>query len=315
TLLYKLAQSSYTSTINTLEGQVASAYWNVVAANLALNIQQLDMQNKQASLSRVNERYEGGLATTLEVSEAELSVSNAKVLLQQQQQAVANAKLTLQNLIGEPVETTSDDLVEPRALESLEYLNALALQTSTIKTLKLNAEKAELTYAQTNHTAFSPALSFSASTSFSGEISTTGTQLQDNTTLSVSLSVPLDSYLPNSKAQIDRKNLDNDITIANNNLTHGIETLLARIQQSYSVLAQAEATLQYLGEYKAVTDKNFELTQSAYEAGEIPYSSLEDTQNNRSNASLAILQQQVTYTLALYDLSNLLETDINTLFQ
>ncbi len=314
-LLYKLAQNTYTSTITSLQSTVVTAYWDVVAANLALEIDQLTYDSKQASLDRINEKYEGGLATTLEVSEGELALSNAKIALKQQEQTLANAKMALKNLIGQAVDQTSDDLISPATLQSLETLDAMAQQTSTISTLKLNVEEAKLAYAQENHTAFSPSLSFSATTSFSGSVETTGTAFEDNTTLSVAVSLPVDSYFTKSSTKISLENLQMDITIANNSLEDGIQNLLASVQTAYTALEQAEATLQYLEAYKVVVEKNYELTSNAYEAGEVDYSTLQDIENERSNASLAILQQQVNYTLALYDLSNLLETDVDTLFQ
>ncbi len=313
-LLYQAAQNTYTSTMNTLASQVTSAYWNVVAAGYALEIQELDLKNKEQSLQSMKEKYEGGLATTLAVSQAELSLSNSRLSLQQKTQALASAQQSLAKLTGVTVDGTSDELITPQELVSLDTLDNLAMGTTSIESLGLSVQSAELSYAQSKHASFSPSMSLSASTDFSGTLSTMTSQLKDNTSVSVSFSLPLDSYFPSSQAQITLENLEKSIEIANNTQQSGIEDFLSSIESAYTALEQAEATLQYLEEYKAVAENNLQLTQSAWEAGEVSYAALEEIESAVSNASLAILQQQVSYTLALYDLSHLLETDIETLF-
>ncbi|MDD4450286.1 MAG: TolC family protein, partial [Sphaerochaeta sp.] len=113
--------------------------------------------------------------------------------------------------------------------------------------------------------------------------------------------------------QVTLENLQQDIALAENELQQGIHAAKSEVKTLYQNLMQLEAQLQYLFEYREASEVTFAYSQAAYEAGEITYLELMESEQHMQNARLSILQQQVTYTVSLYELAYLLETDVKTI--
>ncbi|MGE4584428.1 MAG: TolC family protein [Sphaerochaeta sp.] len=313
-LLVQTAQTSYHATLQGLQSEVTTAYWNVVAASLAKQAQQLDVQQQTQTLSSIQEAYDGGKASSLAVSQAKLTLSSANLKLQERTQALENATQNLESYVGYPVDGTSDSLLAVQKLKPEEALISLAAKTSTIGNLELKVRDAQLALQTQQAKSISPNLNISASTSLGATLATDSSLLKDSTSLSMTVSLPLDAYLPDSSAQTTLENLDADIQIAQNNLSAGMQKLQFQVKQAYQSISQAAENLQYLKQNQALAEETYSLTRASYEAGESTYLTLQESENQRTSTALAILQQQLTYTLALYDLSALLEVDIQTLF-
>ncbi len=313
-LLAKTAQTTYNSSIQSLRMQVTRAYWNVTAAQLSYAQQKTVWEQAQASFEAMQAKYEGGRASSLAVSQAKLAFSQASITLESRKNDYENAKQTLQALVGYEFDETSDELMDIQSLKPLADLQDLVLATSSLQLLSYKIEQAEVSLKKTHATTASPTVAFSASTSLASSLSTTGSSyIRDTTQIGVSVSLSLDPYLQNSSSQVTLENLQKDITLAENELQQGIKTARTEVKNLYQNLTQLEAQLQYLFEYQAASEVTVAYSQAAYEAGEITYQDLKDSEQQLQNARLSILQQKVNYTLSLYELAYLLETDVTTI--
>lgn len=313
-LLAKTAQTTYNSSILNLEMQVLQAYWSVAAAQLAYEQQQAATEQTRASYESIQAHYEQGLTNSLAVSQAKLAYSQSSLTLGSRKTDYETAKQELQNLVGYEFEETADELWDTQSLKPLADLQDLALGTSSIQLLAYQIEQAELALKKTRASSASPIVAFNASTSLSSTLSTTaGASLRDTTQVGVTVSLSLDPYLPNSTAQVTLENLQQDVIIAQNELQQGIRTMKSEVQARYQNLLQIEAELDYLTEYQRVAEATHALTQASYEAGEVAYLTLAESEQQALNAGLSILQQRINYTVSLYELAYLLETDINTI--
>lgn len=309
------AQSNYASTMQQIELAVTTAYWNVVAAELSLQMQQLEVAQKQESLERVRSEYEGGETTTLAVSQAELSLADAKLSKDIRERNLQEAKDQLSLLTGATVEGKLDDLLPIGELESLDALLALASSTTTIKKSELALEQAKLAYLEAQASSASPILSLDASTSFAANLSTTASTLRDSTTVGVTVSIPVDAYLKNSKANITLKNLESDIEVAENTLEAGKKTLASSITSAYRNIEEAKKTIDYLGDYELLAQQSADLSQSAYDAGEISFRELAESLKSLSQVHLSLLAEQVNHTLLIHELAHLLQVPTTTLYK
>lgn len=313
TLAEMSAQNTYTATLNNLESQVTQAYWNVVASNLAIESQQLEVQQKEATYRAVKAQYEGGTANTLSVSQAELSLSDAQLTLQNLEQILMLRKQALQLLVGYEITGNLDPLPEIKGVVSVEKLLAQIENTTTIKALHLKVQDAQLALKAARNTSLSPTISFSASTSLSAAVSTATSSLKDSSSLSVSVSLPLDAYLPNSSSQVHLENLESSIQIAYNNLEAGKQSLMAAVRSSYTSLEMAASTLVKLEKHLQLAEAAYSLTQASYVAGESSYLTLTESDKEVRSAALSILTQKVTYTSSLYDLAYLLQVESSSI--
>jgi hypothetical protein len=204
-------------------------------------------------------------------------------------------------------------LLDIQSLKPLADLQNLVLATSSIQLLAYKIEQAEISLKQTHATTASPTLAFSASTSLASSLSTAGNSYIRDTPrsafpyhspLTPICRIPVSSYFGK---------LQQDIALAENELQQGIHAAKSEVKTLYQNLLQLEAQLQYLFEYREASEVTFAYSQAAYEAGEITYLELMESEQHMQNARLSILQQQVTYTVSLYELAYLLETDVKTI--
>lgn len=307
------ARSNYASTMQQIEQAVTTAYWNVVAAELSLQMQQLEVSHKQENLEQMRSQYEGGEITTLTVSQAELSLADALLGESSRERVLEEAKDQLSLLTGSAVVGKLDDLLPIGELKSLDALLALASSTTTIKTAELSVEQAKLAYLQTQASSASPVLALDASTTFSAQLSTSGSSLRDSTTVGVTVSIPVDAYLKNSKTNITLKNLASDIEVAENRLMASKKALASSISSAYHSIEEAKKTIDYLSAYELLAQQSADLSQIAYDAGEITYRELAESQKSLSQAHLSLLVQQVNHTLLIHKLANLLQVPTTTL--
>jgi outer membrane protein TolC len=307
------ARSNYASTMQQIEQAVTTAYWNVVAAELSLQMQQLEVSHKQENLEQMRSQYEGGEITTLTVSQAELSLADALLGESSRERVLEEAKDQLSLLTGSAVVGKLDDLLPIGELKSLDALLALASSTTTIKTAELSVEQAKLAYLQTQASSASPVLALDASTTFSAQLSTSGSSLRDSTTVGVTVSIPVDAYLKNSKTNITLKNLASDIEVAENRLMASKKALASSISSAYHSIEEAKKTIDYLSAYELLAQQSADLSQIAYNAGEISYRELAESQKSLSQAHLSLLVQQVNHTLLIHKLANLLQVPTTTL--
>ena len=307
------ARSNYASTMQQIEQAVTTAYWNVVAAELSLQMQQLEVAHKQENLKLMRSQYEGGEITTLTVSQAELSLADALLGESSRERVLEEAKDQLSLLTGSAVVGKLDDLLPIGELKSLDALLALASSTTTIKTAELSVEQAKLAYLQTQASSASPVLALDASTTFSAQLSTSGSSLRDSTTVGVTVSIPVDAYLKNSKTNITLKNLASDIEVAENRLMASKKALASSISSAYHSIEEAKKTIDYLSAYELLAQQSADLSQIAYDAGEITYRELAESQKSLSQAHLSLLVQQVNHTLLIHKLANLLQVPTTTL--
>lgn len=310
------ANVTYQSTLNTVTSNVTTAYWNVVAASLSLESAQNTLQSAQQALETAKTKYEAGKASTLAVSQAEVTESDAEYAVLVAQQTLDSARTTLSNLIGTTGDWTYEDMPDAITLATLDSLLAKLPQTNAMKSYQLAIDTANLSKKTTTATYVSPSVNVIASTKLGGTLYSTASSnptFADTTSVSVTVSLPLDHYLSSSSAAVALDNAEYEVKIATQNYANALSSLRSSVTSAYASLTQATANLDKLGKHLTLAQQQLELVKASYEAGKSSYSDYQSAMLSVENAKLSILQQKLNYTIALYDLSSLLESDIATL--
>ncbi|AEV28738.1 outer membrane protein [Sphaerochaeta pleomorpha str. Grapes] len=313
TLASTIGQNTYQSTLNTVESLVTTAYWNLASQQLVVQNSQIQVEKQQRYLQEVENQYENGLATTMQVNQAKLALYDSQLALQTAQQDVKTATDSLNLLMGTEGEWVLDALPIVKEVLPLDSMLALLANTTAAKSLAFAIDEAELMLKNEKNTALSPTVSFQASTSLSGSISSSDISLKDSTKLAVSVSVPLDSYLKNSAAQIDLDSKEYAVLIAQAKYNTGISTLNAQVKASYAALQQAKANLEKLNQHQQLAEDQLQLVQASYEGGQSTFNELQDSIAEVQSANLSVLAQNLAYTLSLYNLAALLEVEPSSL--
>ncbi len=316
---------TYQSKINSIESRVTTAYWNAEAARLAWQSKQNALEREERDLETTKQKYEASRATTLSVSQANMSVADAKYQEQIAHQTYQNALRTLSNLtkleIGE--EDTFQAMPELFTLKESTTLLKEMDKTTTIKQYSLAIAQAEQNLKSTKATNQGVSVNVSAKTSLGDSIYSYRNDkgnwgfddLADTTTLGVTVSVPLDHLFGSSSDRIAIDSASYELQIARLNFQKALDDLEEEVKDALTSVSQAEDNLQLLETHLALARTQLKLTQESYDAGKSSYSDLDDTKKSVSDAELAMVQQQLNHTIALYDLATLLECPIAQLAQ
>lgn len=314
------ANATYMSSLNTVTANVTTAYWNAVAATLNITKAQATRDQSARDLETAKAKYEGGKATTLSVQQAEVTLKSDEYALNVAKQTAETARTTLADLMGVDVEKwTFQDLPSQKTLKGLDELYRLVPATTAIQKLSVSVEQAKVTEKNNSNSYVVPSVSVTASTGLSGNLfsykdgTTTGATIHDSTTLGVTVSIPLDHLIKSSQASVNIDTGKIATQIAQQNYANGITDLQASVRKAWVAVAQAKENITLLSEKKTLAEEQLKLSQASWEEGMLSYGDLENVKNDLTSAEISLLQQQLNYTIALYDLSAYLETAIDTL--
>lgn len=317
------ASLAYQSQVESVKGRVTTAYWNAQAAVLALQNKEDSLRQAQDDLADVQARYEAGKATTLAVSQEKVQESDAEYDVLIARQTLSTALRTLKDLTGIAVDetTTFEALPETGTLQSVEELEAGIEATTTIRQYDLAIAQARQDLAAQKTSSVRPSVSVTARTSLSDAIYSRqngdGTwgldDLSDSTSVSATVSIPLDHLFRNSSASVTLDSLSLAIDIATQRRQNAVDDLKTRIENAWTSATQAERNLAKLQAHLELAEEQLSLLEASYDAGKTSVKELNDAKDTVSDASLAVIQQQLERTIAVYDIATLLECPVEAI--
>ncbi len=318
------ANLSYLQTYGTLEDNITSSYWNLAANDNAVKEARLGLDQANRQLEIAQQQYDNGLVPQLTVVQARLSVSQAEIQLKQLQDSRNLALSAFRALTG--ITETGFTLEElPATMElSLPDAQQLYLEYAasgmTVRSLQNSVAQATNDSKTTKLSSRVPTVSVSGSWGLSGSIvegsstlAQTNSGLSDTASVSVSVSVPLSSYISGTSQNLSIKNSEDAITTAQLQLQAGQQTLLQSIESVAINITQQQESLRMKQQNLETTQYSYDLSLEAFEAGLLSSQELETTRTSLLNAQIDILSSQLSHLLSCYELASLLEIDLTTL--
>jgi multidrug efflux system outer membrane protein len=322
TLAKEGAGISYQRTLSSLEDSVTTSYWKLVANDNAVEEARLSLDQANRQLDTANDRYENGLASQLTVAQARLSVSQAQILLKQLQDSRDLALSSFRALTG--ISETDFNLEDlPQTIELLLpdaqtlYLD-YAGDNTTVRSLQNSVAQAQNDSKTLTLSARGPTVSVSGAWGRAGRIvdatvqSSTG-GLSDTGLVSVSVSVPLSSYIPGTSQNLAIKNSEDAVTTARLQLQAGQQELLQSIESAVLNITQQQENLRMMQQNLETTQYSYDLSVEAFEAGLLSNQELETARTSLLNAQIDILSTRLNHLTGCIELASLLETDLTAL--
>lgn len=318
------ANLSYQQTYGTLEDNITSSYWNLAANDNAVEeaLLSLDQANRQMEIAQ--QQYDNGLVPQLTVVQARLSVSQAEIQLKQLQDSRNLALSAFRALTG--ITETDFTLEELPATMELSLPDAqqlyleYAASGTKVRSLQNSVAQATNDSKTTKLSSRVPTVSVSGSWGLSGSlvegnstVSQATSGLSDTASVSVSVSVPLSSYISGTSQNLSIKNSEDAITTAQLQLQAGQQTLLQSIESAVINITQQQESLRMKQQNMETTQYSYDLSLEAFEAGLLSSQELETARTSLLNAQIDILSSQLSHLLSCYELASLLEIDLTTL--
>ena len=299
-----------------LETSVINGYFSIAQARDSIELSENSLEQARTQLQSVQERYDAGLASELDLVQAENSVSTAEYGLQSLKSQYTLLLMSFKNLTG--LDLTDIELMDVSSFEikellsSEELFNRYAYSSPTIKQLDLAARSAELSYSTTKLGSIVPSLSLSAGYTINGGYQTPSMMggrsdtLSDSLSVSARVSIPLDAYLPSSSTAGSIAKAKNSAQDARTQLSNALVDFKYSLESTCQSIGLSAVQIDNQEKVLAALEKQYGLTENAYYAGEIDLSSLQTIENNVLSARSSLLNLKYTYIKSLYTLSQTL---------
>ncbi len=293
---YEAGQLSYRDACRAVELAVRESFY-------ALLYEQAYIEQQERMLETARQQYEQNLRQYNAGRISELDVLTAQVEYERLKPELENARITFMNdmdafkvLIGFGAE---EEIILDGSLDSLLSVPEISLAgieiaPPSVETLEKSLESAQASLTASRLSAYAPDLSVSWNYN-PGAANTDFSQWNDGGYLSVSLSLPIDSWLPWSKAAdtvADAKDAVTDAALAledeRQQTANEIVSYLRQIEQSRSSIVSCQANVE-------LAQKSYDLALEAYERGARDFLSLK-------NASDTLFEAQVSLLSAAYQL-------------
>ncbi len=275
-----------------LIGQVAQAYFTLRAAQTQLDLTQQTLDSRSASFDLVNQRFEGGVSTELELNQSRTLLNTATSDLALFTRQRARALNALVQLIGQPLPA---DLPEPLPFGSEQLVATVpAGLPSDLLARRPDIQAAENTLRGANanigaaRAAFFPTLSLTGN--FGSASSTLGGLFESGTgawAFTPQIAIPL--FAGGSlRAGVDLARARDNIAVAQ--YEQAIQQAFREVADALAGEATYESQLTSLRALEAATSRSVDLSNLRYEGGIDSFLQVQTAQVDYFNAQQTLVQ-------------------------
>jgi len=269
---------------------VKVAYYALLASRHLLQVQDETVRQSQEHLDQTKGFYQAGTRTKFDVTNAEVTLTNAKLDLIRTRNAVEVARVTLANAMGMP-DYPIGDLEELLTFQKFEITEAKALQealSSRPDLLSLAAQRqASEDLVRSAQRGYLPVLSASANYTYGGQ----KFPLVWNWDVGATLSVPIFSgLLTQSQVAQARANL----LVAGANEESLRQDVILAIHASYSTLVETEESVKTAEVVVRQAQENLDLANGRFQAGV-------GTSIEQTDAQVTLADAKTSQVRALFD--------------
>ena len=300
------------------EHDVITGYWGLATADLSAKAAELSYDSALRQYNSEKERYENGIIDELSLSQAELALYDAEHQFKTLQDSKARLMAEFRTMTGIETDFNTEPLPDPvlLALPSAEELfsefSESSIAVRTARNVLASTQNAE---TRLKLSTYVPTIRASVGYSYSGEhgpdwvYGTTGNAMNG----SVSISLPISSFIPTSSADISIKEAGDEVRIAALSLQSEKDDFLALIRSYVMNIGQAEESLSIAGKRRDAAERTNALTEEAFKAGLITADDASDTRNDLLNAEMDLLSARLEHLLQSYSLAYTLNIPLSEL--
>jgi multidrug efflux system outer membrane protein len=312
-LAYQAQLLSYEDVRRRIEIQVTKTFFSLLTGKVRLA--HLEKMAEAAALQREKSRiaFENGLAGELTYLRSRLAAENTRLNLASQQLSYAAQLREFLALLGfgEDVEVTLEGAlaISPVEADAEQLIPEYLPRRPDIVGQRQVIERLEREKRRTLLATYAPSLSLSLTGGWNSRPTPPAEQYSDSLRGGLTLSIPVDSFIPGTKTAQGLRTLDRNIEKARldlknveNNALNQIRTLTANLRNAWSTVEISRLQVQ-------LAERTYELTEQGFQQGTVEYLTLEDTRNSMSEARQQLLSNELAYQNMILDLAAALNVD------
>lgn len=310
-LAYDMAFTNYEREEQNLLTKVASSFYNLMAERQNIKILEDSRELSRIQYEQTRRNYNNGLASELSLLQSQYAYLSSGPALENAKTTYQASLDAFQTLIGsdEPVVPEDEIVLTKLDLPGVDELATAYMENRLdIRQKKLALAQAELAKTITSLDSLAPSINLSENIrlSPSSSISSQDKEVGMSGTFSVSVSIPLDGFIPGSAKNLNIKTLEDGITSAQ----IALET--ARIQAEQDIEANINTINQLWNSIEiaklnlSIARRAYQLSTDGYNAGLVSQTDLEQSRQQMVSARQNVSKSETSYLIAVYNLANAL---------
>ena len=315
-----LANLNYAIETSSLEQSVTKSYWNLVGSKKSIESAQSDLEASERTLESTKASYEAGMASSLDLANAELTVLRYQYALKLLEDAYIisqEAFRTLTGIEGDFDVTYFPEIVYLSLPSAEELYKEYGESTNSIKMLNASVSFSEAALTRQQVSNLYPSVSLALNYNVGGDAYYNNPMgkdgFNDTASATVTVSVPISSYIPGSSANNSLKNAKDSVAISKIELNAGRKELLSSIRSLLTTIEQNRSNIEICGKLSDTAEKTYELALESYNAGLISSSELQSKMDSLSSAQLDLISAKSEYIQNVYSLAFMLNIDYESL--
>ncbi|MFW6337516.1 MAG: TolC family protein [Alkalispirochaetaceae bacterium] len=290
-----------------LRREVLLSYFSLVSQEASVELQEQRVAAARSRLEQTRTRFENGVVSEYAFLEARLSYQNSLPELTGAEQRLSRAQREFKELLGVR-ESREIELVTEIPYLSLEpgastLLDRHGAGAPSVRAAQLSRSGAMLE-ARGDRRALLPSLSASASVGYGAD--EPFEQWRRTGSASLSLSLPIDPFVPGSEGDVAREESARAVDQADSRLETARKELATSLRNAVDGARLTAEQIAVVEENARLAERVYEIAQRRFEAGAIEALELQNTEVERTRARVAVIEQRLAHVEALIEVEYLL---------
>lgn len=305
-LQYESGELTFDEAVRSIELAVRQAFYGLLYEQAYIEQHERSLETARQQYEQNYRQYKAGRISEIDVLSAQVNYEQRKPVLESARVSYMNDMDTFKILLGIDVR---EDIVLDGSLDNLLSLEDISINPSqvnppSVTLLEKQLETAESTLSATKLYSYGPTFTLSWGYQPFATDRDNFKEWNDVGSLSIGVSLPIDSWFPWSPAADNiasakdtvtdlQLQLENEKQVVGNNIT----SYLRQIKQSRSSMESCQANVE-------LAQKSYELALEAYNRGARDLLSLQDASDKLFEAEVSLLSEAYNLGVAILNLEN-----------
>ena len=314
-LNYENGLLTYNQAVKQIEMSVWKTFYDLIYKTEYFSFQSQNLLTAKKNYEQSLEKFKNGKISELDVMSSRVSYEQKKPVLEEARIDLTNNLELFKNIIGVDFD---DEIKLDGSLDFLLELKDIKLPpkenpSPDVQAAKFAVEIAENNLLAQRFSSYSPVIT--GTYKYGQALNIDNSLWNETSSLSVGVSIPLDSYLPWSSSAVSINSKKESLESAKLNLEDAENSIRVNTENALRKINQIISMLEVSKETVALAKKTYEMTETAYNYGKTDFLTLQNASDNVLNAEVSLKNQAKTLMETLLDTEYLLGLEFGTILK
>ncbi|MDY5763814.1 MAG: TolC family protein [Treponema sp.] len=314
-LNYENGLLTYNQAVKQIEMSVRKTFYDLIYKTEYFSFQSQNLLTAKKNYEQNLEKFKNGKISELDVMSSRVSYEQKKPVLEEARIDLTNNLELFKNIIGVDFD---DEIKLDGSLDFLLELKDIKLPpkenpSPDVQAAKFAVEIAENNLLAQRFSSYSPVIT--GTYKYGQTLNIDNSLWNETSSLSVGVSIPLDSYLPWSSSAVSINSKKKSLESAKLNLEDAEKSIRVNTENALRKINQIISMLEVSKETVALAKKTYEMTETAYNYGKTDFLTLQNASDNVLNAEVSLKNQAKTLMETLLDTEYLLGLEFGTILK